>query len=400
MKRVLHLTTHLNIGGITSYIKLITREMQKSGYEFYVGSSGGTQEPYLEKNRVKLLRLNIRTKSEISPKVFLVIKPLIAFIKKEKIDVIHAHTRVTQILSWWVQRFTGIPYVSTCHGFYKNRLGRRLIPGWGNRVIAISKPVEDSLTKQFRINPEKTITVFNAIDITELTRQFQEKNPDMIRKELKLAPSCKVLGIIARVVEDKGHEYFLRAVKKIRNGRFPNIKVLIVGEGPFIKKTKELAGQLNLQNVVLFLGNLQDVTYALAVIDIFVLPAIWREGFGLSIIEAMAVCRPVIVTNIWSLNELITNRVNGLLVEPKDVDGLAKAIEQLIQDNELRETIAHNGCEMVKREFSIPNMSSRMNLVYESVLKNSAEKTKSKKKHFTNQEPSSIMRSHSDTSEA
>ncbi len=368
MKRVLHLTTHLNIGGITSYIKLVTHEMKKMDYQFYVGSSGGTQEPYLEENGVKSIRLNIKTKSELSPKVYLSIAPLIHVIRKEKIDLIHAHTRVTQVLAWWVKRLTGIPYITTCHGFYKTRFGRRLMPAWGDRVIAISNPVADSLIRDFKVNPKKVTTIFNAIDIDELSERFNQKNRNKIRAELGLSPDCKVLGIVARIVEDKGHEYFLRAAQKLVLESFPSLKILIVGEGPFMKRARTLVKQLNLESAVIFLGNIQDVTYALVVIDVFILPAIWREGFGLSIIEAMAVSKPVIVTNIWSLNELITNRVNGLLVEPRDVDGLAMAIQELLSDERLRESVAQNGSKMVKKEFSIPQMASRVGQIYEAVV--------------------------------
>ena len=368
MKRILHLTTHLNIGGITSYIKLVTKEMLNEGYSFYVGSSGGTQEQVLAAQGVTCVQFNIRTKSEISPKVFLAISPLIEFIRREKIDLIHAHTRVTQILAWWVQRFTKIPYVSTCHGFYKRRLGRKLIPAWGNHVVAISKPVEDSLIHDFRVSEEKVSTVFNAIDIPELLQRYREKDPKSIRRELRLPESCQVVGIIARIVADKGHEFFLRAAQRLLRGSFPKIKILIVGEGPDMKRMQQLARKLKIEHSVLFLGNMQDVTYPLAVIDVFVLPAVWREGFGLSIIEAMAVCKPVIVTNIWALNELVQNKVNGLLVEPKDVDGLAAAMGELLSDEELHNRVAMNGCQMVKETFSIVQMSSSIHRIYTQVL--------------------------------
>ena len=368
MKRVLHLTTHLNIGGITSYIKLLTKEMQKMSYQLFVGSSGGTQEAFLEEHGVRSLRLNIRTKSELSPKLYLAIPKLLDFIRREKIDLIHAHTRVTQVLSWWVQRFSGIPYVTTCHGFYKRRLGRRLLPAWGDHVIAISKPVEESLLKDFCVQPGKVSTIFNAIDIGDLAKRYKEKNPDAIRKELSLPKASKVIGIVARVVEDKGHEYFLRAAGKLIHNSFPDIKILVVGEGPYLKSMRELVARLQLQDSVRFLGNVNDITYPLSVIDIFVLPAVWREGFGLSIIEAMAVSKPVIVTNIWALNELVQNRVNGLLVEPKNVDDLADAVCELLTDNNLYMKVSLNGAEMVKREFSIPEMAKRVDSLYEQIM--------------------------------
>ena len=375
--RILHLTTHLNIGGITSYIKLLTKEMSKMPYELFVGSSGGSQEQALKDQGVHCLTLNIKTKSELSPKLYLAIPRLLRFIREEKIDLIHSHTRVTQVLSWFLQRFSGIPYVTTCHGFYKPRLGRKLLTAWGDHVIAISKPVEESLLQVFHVKPGMVSTIFNAIDTTDLIERYQQKDPDQIRKELNLNPSHRVLGIVARVVQDKGHEYFLRAAGKLIQNSHPNIKILIVGEGPYLKSTKDLVNRLRMNESVRFLGNVNDITYPLSVIDIFVLPAVWREGFGLSIIEAMAVQKPVIVTNIWALNELVHNRVNGLLVEPKNVDELAGAMHELLEDRKLYERVSRNGAEMVKREFSIPQMAARVDKLYQQVLANAKGLTES-----------------------
>jgi len=368
MIKILHLTTHLNIGGIASYIKLLTKEMQKMPYQFYVVSSGGTQEAYLRQNGVKCTSMRIKTKNELSPKLYFAIPKIIRLIRDEKIDLIHAHTRVTQVLAWWLQRLTGIRYISTCHGFYKTRIGRRLMPAWGNHVIAISKPVEGSLIIDFKVPKSKITTIFNAIDIEDLVERYKSKNAAQIRSELQLTQENKVIGIVARVVQDKGHEYFLKAAEKLIAKDFPKLKILIVGDGPYMDSTKQLVKRLKLEHSVRFLGNINDITYALSVIDVFILPAIWREGFGLSIIEAMAVSKPVIVTNIWALNELVQNRVNGLLVEPKSVEELAGAIDQLLSDPGLYEKISKNGAEMVKKEFSINLMAKRVDTLYRSMI--------------------------------
>jgi glycosyltransferase involved in cell wall biosynthesis len=275
---------------------------------------------------------------------------------------------VTQVLSWWIQRYFKIPYVTTCHGFYKPRFGRKLLPAWGDHVIAISKPVEGSLLEVFHVKEGKVSTIFNAIDTKDLIERYRQKDAKKIRQELNIEPSDKVLGIVARVVQDKGHEYFLRAAEKLIHNSHPDMKIIIVGEGPYLKIAKKLVDRLDLNHSVRFLGNVNDITYPLSAIDIFVLPAVWREGFGLSIIEAMAVQKPVIVTNIWALNELVHNRVNGLLVEPKNVDDLAGAILELLNDRELYDRVALNGAEMVKREFSIPQMASRVDKLYRQIL--------------------------------
>lgn len=373
--RVLHLTTHLNIGGITSYIKLLTKEMRKMPYEFYVVSSGGTQEPELKENGVRCISMNIKTKSEISPKLYFAIPKLIRLIQGEKINLIHAHTRVTQVLAWWLQRFTGIRCVTTCHGFYKTRIGRRLLPAWGDHVIAISKPVEGSLILDFKVPKSKVSTIFNSIDISDLVNRYNAKNPDQIRKELNLPKTSRVIGIVARVVQDKGHEYFLKAAEKLITTSFPDIKILIVGDGPYLNSTKQWVQKLNLNESVRFLGNINDITYALSVIDVFVLPAVWREGFGLSIIEAMAVSKPVIVTNIWALNELVHDRVDGLLVEPRNVEQLANAMRQLLSDQQLYSKVSVNGAVMVRKEFSISQMAKHVDRLYLSMLNGSRGKS-------------------------
>ena len=368
MIRVLHLTTHLNTGGITSYIKLLTKEMQRMSYEFFVASSGGSHQEKLEDRSVKCTQLNIRTKSELSPKLYAAVAPLIRFIRENKIDLMHAHTRVTQVLSWWVQRFSGTPYVSTCHGFYKRRLGRRILPAWGDHVIAISIPVGESLMRDFGVKSEHVTTIFNAVDVADLESRYRQKNSIEIRQKHGISLNDPVIGIVARIVEDKGHEYFLRAAARLVSGKFPGLKLLIVGDGPYFPQVRELAKRLKLDHAAFFLGSIEDVTYALAAIDIFILPAIWREGFGLSIVEAMAVRKPVIVTNIWALNELVQDGVNGLLVNPKDVDALAGAIEKLLIHRDLYDQISANGYAMVKREFSISRMAARMDELYRRTI--------------------------------
>ena len=365
--KVLHLTTHLNIGGITSYIFLLGRGIDHDRYELNVLSSGGEMTSRFRENGIKTFEIPFRTKSELSPKLYRAIPKVIRLIREEKIDLLHAHTRVTQVMAWWIQKLTGVPYVSTCHGFYKRRLGRLLLPAWGECVIAISEPVADWLSRGFHVPEDRISTILNAIDIQDLEARTAKKNPDSIRAEWKLRTNAPVIGIVSRIVEDKGHEYLLRAVAALKD-RYPHIKLLVVGEGPFQNKLKQLSQSLDVGQNATFIGTMEDVTKALAVIDIFVLPAVWREGFGLSIVEAMALRKPVIVTNIWALNALVHDHINGLLIPPKDVESLARAIVELIENQELREKIGLCAYETVKREFSIDRIVHEIGRLYEFVV--------------------------------
>lgn len=365
--RVLHLTTHLNTGGITTYILKLVPYLKKSGVETFVLSSGGAIAPRFEEKGGTVLELPIKTKSELSPKIYFQIPALIKILRENKIDLMHAHTRVTQVMAAIAGMITGVPYVTTSHGYYKRRLGRRLLPGWGLRTIAISQGVADHLIKDFELPEDRVDVVNNGVDFAELEKFHALYPGSEAKRTYGFAPEDPVVGIVARIVEDKGHEYLLRAAELLKSD-LPTLRILIVGEGRHMPYLKNLAKELGIENRVIFTGNVEDIGRPLSAMDIFALPAIWREGFGLSIVEAMAFRKPVIVSNIWALNSLIDNNVTGILLEPKQARPLADAILHLLRSPKEAERIANTGHQMAKSSFTISRMSDEIKQVYEKVL--------------------------------
>ena len=135
--KVLHVNTHLNTGGIGRYIVSLCDALRSIGVECVVASSGGDLEEELKARGITHRPLDIMTKFEFGPKVFKAGSSLAQIIKEERIDIIHAHSRVSQMASCLASRKTRIPYISTCHGFFKTRLSRKLFDTWGRKVIAI-----------------------------------------------------------------------------------------------------------------------------------------------------------------------------------------------------------------------------------------------------------------------
>lgn len=365
--RVLHLTTHLNTGGITTYIQKLIVPLGKFGFKVYVGSSGGEYAQAFAELGASLVHFSIKTKSELHPKLWFAFPKLIRFIKNEKIDLLHAHTRITQVLASYAGKITGIPVITTCHGFYKRRLGRRLFPAWGDKVIAISDGVADSLTNDFHVEKNKIAIIYNGVNVKDLDIAYSKHEGVKVRESYGIQPQDPVLGVIARLVEDKGHEFLIRAVAQLKND-FPTMKLLIVGDGKYretlVRRTKEWG----IFDSVRFLGNVPDVTKPLSAIDIFVLPATWREGFGLSIVEAMTCYKPTIVTNIWALNTLIQDHITGIMVTPKEVEPIVSSVRKYLMYPEFREQIAVNGRKMVEEKFSIQRMAQEIKTIYESLI--------------------------------
>ena len=163
--KILILTTHFNTGGITSYVLTLGESLVKSGHQVWVASSGGNALERLEAVGIRHVTVNIRTKSEASIKLWQSFGPLKRLIAQEGIDIIHAQTRVTQVLGACLSRVTGIRMVTTCHGFFKTRWFRKAFPFWGSAVIAISKPVAVHLKEDFNVDPLKIHFITNGIDL-------------------------------------------------------------------------------------------------------------------------------------------------------------------------------------------------------------------------------------------
>src|SRR3989338_4465912 len=143
--KILHLTSHLNIGGITRYIQLLGRTMSQRGHEVAVLSGGGALEAEFQKDGIKTYQFPIRKKSILDPSLYFALPKITRLIQEEKFDVIHAHTRVTQALAFFLNKKTKVPTVGTYHGYFKYNLVRKVFPFWADRLVAISEPVADSL---------------------------------------------------------------------------------------------------------------------------------------------------------------------------------------------------------------------------------------------------------------
>lgn len=357
---ILYLTNHLNIGGISSYTLTLAAGLKQRGHNVYVASSGGELISRFTSQGINYLPLPIKTKSEISYKVLISNFKLRKFIKEKNIDILHANTRVTQVLSCLIQRSLGTPYVSTCHGFFKKRILRRLIPCWGNMAIAISESVKEHLMNDFGVAEDKIRVIHNGIDLGK----FQIPNPKSqmeIKKELGLG-SGPVVGIVARLSEEKGHAYLIESMQAVI-AEIADAQLLIVGEGRTREKLINLTKALGLEKNIIFTSSVMDTRQVLPAMDLFVLPSL-KEGLGLALMEAMACGLGVIGSDIGGIKSLIQNRDNGLLVKPADIQGLSYAILELLGNPEKAKSFGSRARAFIEQNFSQEKMALETERVY------------------------------------
>jgi glycosyltransferase involved in cell wall biosynthesis len=365
--RILLLTTHLNIGGISTYTVSLARALKLKGHEVYVASSGGMLAPELTRSGISHIKMEVLTKSELSPKVIRAIFETIKIVRKLEIDIVHSQTRITQVIGFFVSKLCGVPMVTTCHGFFHKNIGRVLLPSWGDRVIAISDAVKENLIDYFGVDKTRVSMIYNGIEAEKYFKDFSEEEKDSEKDKFGIKKGYSVIGMIARFTPDKGHDVLLYALHQILKEK-PDVELVFAGDGEKMQDVLKLAQSLNLLDNVVFIKPQLSAVNILAVIDVFMFTPERREGLGLALLEALASGKPVVATNVGGISSIVENNINGFLVEPSNPEALAESVLRLLNDKGLYAKMAQAGRETVARKFSIDGMADRTERVYMEVV--------------------------------
>ena len=363
--KVLIVTSHLNFGGISSYSVSLARKLKEKGHDVFIASSGGDMVKELEGDKIKHIRVALNTKSELNPKIILSSIKIALFLKSKKIDIMHAQTRVAQVSCCLASLFTQIPYITTCHGFFKPKFTRKLFKFWGAKVIAISEAVRAHMVTDLKVSKSKIVMIHNGVDIANFKRNYNNSEKESIRKEFKVS-NAPVVGIIARLSSVKGHTYLIEAAKLILNKK-KDIQFLIIGDGPEEERLKKLAKTLKIEKNIIFHKSVLDTARPLAIMDIFVMPSI-SEGLGLAILEAMASGLAIVASNVGGIYSLISEGNNGYLVTPKNPEALDEAILKVIMNNKLSESMGQLSQKICENNFSLSVFADQVENVYGQVL--------------------------------
>jgi len=362
---ILFLTTHLNTGGITTYLLTMAEGLVRRGHHVHVVSSGGNMERDFTVVGVRILVLNIKTKSELNPKIYFALPCLKKYVCEHSIDILHAQTRITQVMGRILKVLTGCPYISTCHGFFKTRYSRRLFPLWGDKVIAISCQVEDHLTSDFRVPAERVQLIVNGVDL-EVFQPLDEEQRKAVRAKFGFGKD-PLIGIIARLSDVKGQDVLIKSMRVVVD-EIPDARLLIVGEGKMKDQLEAMVDQLGLRSHVRFISIVNRTAELLPAFDVFVMPS-RQEGLGISIMEAQAAGVPVVASRVGGIPSLIVDGETGRLVPPEDSHALAEAILNLLQDKAQRENISLSAREFIRKMYSADRMVEETIKLYQRYTK-------------------------------
>lgn len=211
--------------------------------------------------------------------------------------------------------------------------------------------------------------IYEPVDLEVFNRNHISKDEiESLRSSLGLSPEDTVGVCVANINPVKGYEYLLRAVAKAVDTA-PRFKFLIVGDVPtsqkeYFKRLLELVKSLKIEDQVLFLGRMDNIAEILAVSDFFVLSSI-AEGTPISIIEAMAMGKPIIATDVGAINEQVIHGRNGFLVPPASWEKLGDKIIEMVLNEDLRNSMGRESIKLVKK-FSLDKCLEKHLKVYMS----------------------------------
>lgn len=360
--KILLLATHLNTGGITQYLLTLAKGFRAQGHMVAVASSGGNMVAVFEALGVDVLTLNLRTKSIVSPKLLMSLRPLKQYVEAHDIEVIHAQTRVTQMLGQCLKMLTGRVFVSTCHGFFRPRLVRRCFPFWGDGVIAISEQVQAHLQDDFNVPLSNIALIKSGITLqdfacpTAVTRQAA--------RELMGVPlEVPLIGMIARLSDVKGQDVLVRAMKLVV-AQYPTVQLVLVGQGKLEGLVQSLIDELSLSGHVRICAIMNQPAKLLPAFDIFAMPS-RQEGLGLSVMEAQAAGIPVVASRVGGILSLIEDGHTGVLVSPDNETALAEGLVNLLTNNEQRKEISVQAYAQAQAQYSDALMVDKTLAFYE-----------------------------------
>ncbi len=231
-------------------------------------------------------------------------------------------------------------------------------------VIAISRQIEQSLIAG-GVSVKNVRTVYSGIDLFK--RQLTDDG-QAIRQMIGIPDGAVLLGTIANLFPRKGYEVMLRALPAIVHAA-PTVHYVIVGsdDSGYTNRLKQLAHELKIADRVHIVGFQDPVQPFLASFDLYVHPAL-MEGFGIAVVEAMAMGKAVVATTTGGLPEVVVQGETGLLVPPGDVETLAATVVSLLQDRVRREQLGRNGSVRAHEHFSLDAYVANVEHLYGQVL--------------------------------
>jgi glycosyltransferase involved in cell wall biosynthesis len=366
--KVLQVIPKLGYGGAEIGCYDLAHYLYENDCSSYIVTSGGTLTKYINRKKVKLIRLPVQSKNPILILLNAIILTIIILILN--INIVHARSRAPAWSCLIATKITGRKFVTTFHGtfnfksnikkFYNSVMVR------SNLIIAGSNFIFSHINENYSkyLKPEKKfLVIFRGINTDYYDpKKIKEQDEVQLINKWKIDKEKKVIILPARITAWKGHEIFLEALNKLKINE-PQKKFIAVilgsdqGRKIYKKRLIRLVEQYRLINDVIFIDNFELMPIAYKISDIVISSSIEPEAFGRVAVEAQAMEKPIIASNIGGSNETIIDEKTGFLYPSGNSDLLSQKLSHIFDLNdETLKSMGIEGRKNVMKKFNVEKM--------------------------------------------
>ena len=366
--KVLQVIPKLGYGGAETGCFDVAHFLTENNCKSFIVTSGGELTKFINKKKVKLIRLPVHSKNPLLITFNAIV--LICIILFHNISIVHARSRAPAWSCLIATKLTRAKFVTTFHGTY-NFSGKlkklyNSVMVRSDLIIAgsnfIFSHIKENYSEYFKLK-KKFLVIFRGINVDYFDPSTKlEVDEKKLLKKWEINKEKKIILVPGRLTSWKGQELLIEAINlvKIELG-YEAFNVVILGSDQgrdlYKKKLIRLSEQYRLTNQIRFVDNCKDMALAYKVSDIVVSPSIEPEAFGRVAVEAQSMEKLIIASNIGGSNETIINEKTGFLFKSGDADDLSKRIIQLITMDETSiKLIGREGRKNVIKKFNVEKM--------------------------------------------
>lgn len=335
-KTILQVIPALSSGGVERGTLEIAKKIIENGDVSIVISNGGILVSKLEEGGTTHIHLNVASRNPFN--IWRNAGKIAEIIKKYNVDIVHARSRAPAWSCYLATRSTGVKFITTFHGIYNFKTSIKKyynsVMTKGMRVIAVSDFVKEHILKNYNIEDKNKIRVIHrGVNPEEFSKNnLSEEMLVKFREKYNVPPNSPIILLPSRMTRWKGHLYLIEALKEIKDLNFYCILAGDLSKHPdFVNILQDKIREYKIQNRVQLFGNEPNMLGLYGIANIVLSTSIEPEAFGRTIIEAQAMEKIVIATNIGGACETIQDNVTGFHVEPKDSAALAQKIKQALE---------------------------------------------------------------------
>ena len=379
-KKVLQVIPKLGYGGAETGCFDLAHYLYENKFGSYIVTSGGPLLKYVNKKKVKVLRMPVQSKNPILVLINSII--LIFLIIFLNIDIVHARSRAPAWSCFIATKLTRRKFVTTFHGTYNFKSP---LKKWYNSVMVrsdlviagsnfIFSHIKENYSKY--LNPKKKfLVIFRGINTNYFDpKKIKDTDKNLLRKKWKIDDNKKIILLPGRLTSWKGQEMFIEAIN-ILSKFSPKLNFVAVilgsdqGRSIYKKKLIRLVEQYRLNKDIIFVDNLKLMPIAYEISDVVVSSSIEPEAFGRVSVEAQSMEKPIIASNIGGSNETIKNEKTGFLFEAGDSKNLGEKLNEILNLSEVTlNGIGAEGRKNVITKFNVEKMCNSTYSEYKKLL--------------------------------